>query len=330
MRIAMSRSITPRKRSAGRSRGLPLVGLSIALSSLAAPTATAEGLDDAPLDDPIVGGVSVEPGEFDAVVALRAGNQLCTGTVVAPTVVLTAAHCFEDVSPGASITVQFGDDANSGQSMVSNSFGIHPQYCDPCTEEVYDFAYVELPEAYTPTDGFLRPIIDQFEWDEAMRVNNVVLVTGFGTNDPFNQTAITNPTKRMVTTTITQFTSQGYEFFAGGGGRDTCSGDSGGPAIVQLGSGIRRLAGVTSRGKVPCGDGGWYGVPYAALLWLDSQTGTELGCPFGGCLDTTPAGQDEGRCAVGRPSSGGAAGLLALLGLGLLARRRRRLAITGP
>ncbi len=235
---------------------------------------------------------------------------------------MTAAHCLDEVPEGSSITVQMGVDGSSERTVVSNVFGIHPQYCEPCVEERYDFAYVELPEPQVPIDGYLEPIVSQFEWDEAMRLGNVVLVSGFGTNDPLDQTVITNPTKRKVTTTITDFTSQGAEFFAGGTGRDTCSGDSGGPAIVQLGNGIRRLAGVTSRGKVPCGDGGWYGVPYASLLWLNTQTSIDLGCL--NCLDTKPKNEDEG-CSVGRPGRAGAwAWLLGLLGLGLRRSRRRR------
>jgi len=297
-------------------------------SVLAPGTAAAElGPLDSPGPDlePIVGGVPTQADELDAVVALRTANQLCTGTLISPTVVMTAAHCLDDAAPNSTVTVQFGPVAGGGDSVLAERFGVHPQYCDQCTEERYDFAYVELSEPYVPEGGYVEPIVLQAEWDEAMRLGNVVLVSGYGTEDPLDQTPITEPTKRKVTTTITDFTDQGFEFFAGGTGRDTCSGDSGGPAIVQLGNGLRRLAGVTSRGKVPCGDGGWYGVPFASLLWLTTETGVDLGCIYAGCLDTRPA-EDEGRCSVGRPGSGTPWALLLLIA-GARARRsagRRR------
>ena len=51
------------------------------------------------------------------------------------------------------------------------------------------------------------------------------------------------------------------EFVAGGGGFDSCNGDSGGPAYIEV-AGARMVAGLTSRateGAVnPCGEGGIY------------------------------------------------------------------------
>jgi endonuclease G, mitochondrial len=52
-----------------------------------------------------------------------------------------------------------------------------------------------------------------------------------------------------------------FEFVAGGGGHDSCNGDSGGPAYILVG-GVRKVAGLTSRATEgvtnPCGEGGIY------------------------------------------------------------------------
>ncbi|MCH9682918.1 MAG: trypsin-like serine protease [Deltaproteobacteria bacterium] len=306
-----------------------LAALVLPCALLGASTAAAgepEGLGPEPSDpDPIIGGFPTAVDEFDAVVALRTdGGRLCSGTVVAPQLVLTAAHCFADLREDTSITVHFGRDT-SGMTMVSTDFAIHNQYCDPCTEETYDFAYVVLPEVYVPTDGYIVPITNQAEWNETMRVGNVVRLVGFGTDDPSGQSLGTGPQpKRQVTTTIDRFTRLGFEFFAGGFNRDTCSGDSGGPAITQLGNGQLRLAGVTSRGQTPCGDGGWYGVPFAALVWVRGRSGVDLlppGCFGGDCVDTSIFADDEGRCTVAAPGQRWAPGWWLLM---VPALRRRR------
>ncbi len=71
------------------------------------------------------------------------------------------------------------------------------------------------------------------------------------------------------------------EFVAGrkGLGRDTCNGDSGGPAYISI-AGVTKLCGLTSRATreaaVNCGDGGIYVRPWRYRDWL-----AEVLAPFG-------------------------------------------------
>lgn len=264
---------------------------------------------------PILGGGPVEPGAWPEVVALLyPGGGICTGTLVSDRVVLTAAHCLVGGGP---TFVALGDDVTAPDRIVDVArYRAHPDYCGDlvkCKADIWDFGYVELAAPI----GAVAPAVAltvQDEWDEAMRAGGTATLVGYGEQEG-GDTHI----KREVDAPIVRFSATGLEFQAGGDGIDSCYGDSGGPAFVTLRDGAVRLAGVTSRGSEPCGKGGYYGIPSAALCWLFEETGTDLraGCDACDCLDTTPA--EERRC--GCRSYEPAGGLLALVLL--LAHRRR-------
>jgi hypothetical protein len=273
---------------------------------------------------PIVGGEPTAPGEFDGVVAVVAGQGLCTGTVVAPRLIVTAGHCLLDLPDAAQISVYFGDELDPDMSVPAQSWATHPNFCKTCEEDIFDYGYVTLGTDFEVPGGFTLPIVTQAQWNAMMYEGADVTIVGYG-EDPevFDSIGV----KRKVTTQIRRFTPEGFEFFAGGDHRDSCQGDSGGPAFVRLEGVTWRLAGITSRGSSPCGDGGFYGVPYPALVWIRDETGVDLldpACPSGDCLDTAPP--DDDSCSVGarRPP---AWSLLPWIAIAL--RRRRRIARCG-
>ena len=239
----------------------------------------------------IIGGEDVPPGEFLSCVCIGdATRWFCSGVLVAPRVVLTAAHC------GHSITrVMIGGNKvpllePSALVVSVQKAEVHPDY-RPQTNENDISVLILSQAALTP------PVcIATFE---ALTAATEVHLVGFGYNDPTRPLGF--GTKRQVRAPLSPivklaenqglsaFESQlgfhaAYEFVAGrkGLGVDTCNGDSGGPAYLQMASGFI-VAGVTSRATrgatLPCGDGGIYVRLAMFLPWINSVIG-KAGLPL--------------------------------------------------
>jgi MYXO-CTERM domain-containing protein len=272
-----------------------------------------------PPSQPIFGGEDVAPGEWPAVVALDIDGYQCTGTLVTPSLVLTAAHCLVGGPPVGAIGVRRGEDVTfPGPAIAAVAYGFDPEYCPPtsCKADNHDYGYIVLATPQNDVGGFPRVIHDQDEWDRLMRVGRAVTVVGYG-HDAVPLFGV----KREAEVSISRFSRSGLEFEAGGMGHDTCVGDSGGPAFARLDSGEWLLVGITSRGYT-CGEGGIYAAPLGGLCWLEQASTFDLrptDCVACDCIDTDPARSDGCGCAAG---SGGAP-MLWIGALALWVRRRR-------
>jgi len=276
----------------------------------------------------IVGGEPVEPGEHPAVVAVGFGLGECTGTLLTPELVLTAAHCLVGLSQPDLVQIQLGEDDDAPtQRLGATAFATHPEYCDPfqdesCVEDVHDYAWIRLEGPAAIDDATLPPVItDEELHHHLVHAGASVELVGFGIDDDG-----VLGRKRKVTTTIATFSASGQDLRAGGSGRDSCDGDSGGPALVRLPDGGFALVGVLSRGSKECGRGGIYGAPLPALCWIRDDTGVDVvpvGCESCDCVDLTPREQAHGCGCTGVRPAGGVGWWIAMV-IAMSWRHRRR------
>jgi len=160
----------------------------------------------------------------------------CTGTLVHPSYVVTAAHCLVDLSLDRS-QVLIGSDLRSGTAEASIPIAQvwpHPDY--ESENFLNDIGVIELE--FPVADVAISAVNDdlpQGSWlGEAFRF------VGFG--DPFDG-AFQTGTKRFTDIPLTAWDSQ-YLYFSDPE-TNICQGDSGGPAFERTPDGLE-LAGVNA------------------------------------------------------------------------------------
>ena len=217
------------------------------------------------------------------------GNPLwrCTGTLISPTVFLTAGHCTE--SPAAHVEIWFDADVESGipdngypfNGQVGGTPYTHPDY-DPDAFVLRDVGVVVLDEEVAMDVYGQLPELDQLDALKKKRGKQDVTFTavGYGLQESFPDAASwqeNNVRVRMVAhPKLNQINVPGFtgDFSmllsnnANTGG--TCFGDSGGPNFL---GDSNIVAGVTSFGiNGNCaGTGGVFRMDRSwALDWVSS------------------------------------------------------------
>lgn len=156
----------------------------------------------------------------------------CSGTMIAPNVVLTAAHCLTEL--GAAIAAV--EVAGGGRRIRSSVFYAHPGFNERADHvEVNDIGLVLLPQELAVP---VMPLLNAYDFTPGEQA----AIAGYGTTEYHAAEGL-----RAGFMWLAAASQESLIAVYNGDGSNTCVGDSGGPLAVKRGASWY-LAGVTSSG----------------------------------------------------------------------------------
>jgi secreted trypsin-like serine protease len=241
--------------------------------------------------DLVVGGQDIPEGRWPEVVRLvdASGEMICTGTMIAPRAVLTAAHCVEDV---IGVTGGSADVENHRWRRVMRT-AKHP---NPAMD-------VGLLQLELPVPVRRAVLASECLAESKLEPGTLTLLTGWGVTDVDNglyaerlqQTALSVVDEDCDDASLgcNPWGADGSEMIVGGGGAGACVGDAGAPLYLPLAE-RDILVGVASRavtGGEDCASGYIYTRADEVVPWIESLI---PGFPTASCDIAPPPPVDAG------------------------------------
>jgi secreted trypsin-like serine protease len=199
--------------------------------------------------DAIVGGTT--DGNDRGVVALYAethdGGALCTATVIAPTVLLTAAHCVcpDELGQDARFHMYAGSDATAAAAVEWTS--IAEVHWDQAFDAKHPQHGHDIGVAILSAPTRVKPVPVNVDAIPGSAKGTSIRVVGFGESQAKSHDGA--GIRRQTKLRLVDFDDTILELDSNSG--DTCEGDSGGPAIMRIG-GVEKVVGITSFGRDGC------------------------------------------------------------------------------
>ncbi len=215
---------------------------------------TADASPDSLFEDAIRGGISPEAGSPAAISTVLIGE--CSGTLIAPDLVLTASHCVTHKNEVKAVHLR-GGERHKVLAIQAN-----PDWSGADEDTDGDIALLLISPDLKGTPARL------LEDPRVLVKGATVTIAGFGATKPVDDGHDGFGTLRSTTVKIDEIYQSHIETDESHG-HTNCNGDSGGSAFIEV-NGVTYLWGVVSGGDLKCREIGEYVRVDAYRAWIDA------------------------------------------------------------